>query len=394
MPLRMIAFFTFVMLFSAAMHAYLGLRLTAPLGDEYRVAKRAIWAGLLAHAVFFPLAVGQMRNTGTPWADWLQYVGWTTGGIWSLLLILMLLKDIGWLGLGLWNQLAPASSPLPDDPDRRAFLQTMLNAGVVAATVAIGGAAWVGARLRPTIERVRIPIEGLPEALRGLRIVQVSDIHVGPTIRREAIERLVATVNDLKPDLIAVTGDLVDGSVAALAPHVAPLKDLSAPLGSWFVTGNHEYYSGALDWCRHCDEVLGMQVLVDAHRVVEHRGAQIVVAGVADLHAERLVPQHTSDPVRAFAGAPAGDLRLLLAHQPESIRAAADQGVHLQLSGHTHGGQYFPFTWLIRLVKRWSRGLHRVGSTWLYVNRGTTYWGPPLRLDSAQEITVLELDRA
>lgn len=394
MALRMIAFFAFALLFSCAMHAYLGVRVTGPLGPEYKLARRVIWSALIAHAVFFPLAVGQMPNTGKPWADWLQYLGWTTGGVFSLLLILMLLKDIGWLGLGLWERLAPSSSPLPEDPSRRAFLQTALNVGIVAATTVIGGAAWLGARLKPTIERHTLPIANLPEALHGLRIVQISDIHVGPTIRREAIAQLVAEVNALEPDLIAVTGDLVDGSVAALRPHVEPLRDLSAPLGSWFVTGNHEYYSGVLSWCDHCAGELGMQVLVDEHRVVEHKGAQLVIGGVADLRARDLEPEHVSDPHKAFAGAPQGDFRLLLAHQPESLIAAAGLGLHLQLSGHTHGGQYFPFTWLIRLVKKWSRGLHRVGETWLYVNRGTTYWGPPMRLDSSQEITVLELARA
>mgnify|MGYP000061569072 CR=1 FL=1 len=394
MDLRMMAFFAFALVFSFSMHAYLGVRFTGPLDAEaYPWVRRAIWGVLLGHAVFFPLAVGQMPRTGEPVADWLQLVGWTTGGFFSLLLILTLLKDLAWLGLGLWDRLAPSSSPLPDDPGRRAFLQTFANAGVGAAAAVIGGAAAVGARLEAAIERVRLPIPRLAEGLDGLRIVQISDIHVGPTIRRELIEQLVETVNGLEPDLIAVTGDLVDGSVAALRPHVAPLAGLSAPLGTWFVTGNHEYYSGAKSWCAHCADELGMTVLIDEHRVVEHGGATVVVGGVADLRAGDLEPTHASDPRKAFAGAPEGDFRLLLAHQPESILAAEGLGVDLQLSGHTHGGQYFPYTWLIKLVKRWSRGLHRVGESWLYVNRGTTYWGPPMRLDARQEITVVELTR-
>ncbi|MCO4772250.1 MAG: metallophosphoesterase [Deltaproteobacteria bacterium] len=395
MDLRMLAFFAFALVFSVSMHAYLGYRFTGPLhGDEYRTARRSIWTLAISHAIFFPIAVGQMPRTGEPLADWLQLVGWATGGVFSLVLILTLLKDVAWLALGLWDRLSPQTSPLPADPGRRAFLQTFANAGIGAATALIGGVALIGGRLRPAIERITLPIGGLSPALVGLRIVQISDIHVGPTIRRERIAELVGIVNGLEPDLIAVTGDLVDGSVKALAPHVAPLKDLSAPLGSWFVTGNHEYYSGVLPWCAHCEDELGMVVLNDAHRVVQHKGASIVVGGVTDLRAPDLETSHVSDPQKAFAGAPQGDFRLLLAHQPESLHAAAGLGVHLQLSGHTHGGQYFPYTWLIRLVKKWSRGLHRVGETWLYVNRGTTYWGPPMRLDSRQEITVIELSAA
>jgi hypothetical protein len=388
----MFLFFAFVLALSCLLHAFVGVRLTGPLeGGEHTAVARAIWAALALHAIFFPLAVGQMPNTGKPWADTAQFVGWTTGGLFSLLVILMLFKDGAWLALKAWSALAPDTSPLPSDPSRRAFLQTVANAGVAVATAAVGTAAIIGARLRPTVERISLPVDTLPESLRGLRIVQISDIHVGPTIRRGAIETLVAEVQSLKPDIIAVTGDLVDGSVAALTPHVAPLKELSAPLGTWFVTGNHEYYSGAKAWCEHCAEQLGMKVLLDEHAVVQHKGAEIVIAGVADLHASRIEPSHESSPTKAFAGSPPGDFRLLLAHQPESILATEGLGVHLQLSGHTHGGQYFPFTWLIRLVKRWSRGLHRVGDSWLYVNRGTTYWGPPMRLDSQQEITLIEL---
>jgi len=390
----MLLFFAAVTTLLCLLHVYLAMRIVSPLDKAmYPRARRFIVGAFLAHGVFFPLAVGQMPRTGEPSADLLQLVGWSTGGLFSLLFILMVGKDLLWLGLRAWDTAAPSASPLPEDPARRAFLATALNAGVGAMTVGIGAAATVGARLRPVIERITVPIDGLADALVGLRIVQISDIHVGPTIKGDAMERLVAQVQALKPDLIAVTGDLVDGSVAALTPHVAPLARLSAPLGTWFVTGNHEYYSGALPWCAHCEDALGMKVLVDTHEVVQHRGAQIVVAGVADLRAQDLEPSHRSDPQAAFAGAPTGDFRLLLAHQPESIVDAEGLGVHLQLSGHTHGGQYFPFTWLIRLVKKWSRGLHRVGSTWLYVNRGTTYWGPPMRLDSRQEITVIELAR-
>lgn len=386
---RLLGFLATVTVLSLLLHLWLALRLTAPLAPGR--LRRGIRVALGVHAVFMPCSLLLMPLSGRPWADALQVVGWTTTGFWSLLFIFQLARDLLWGAVTLLDR---AVDVLPSDPERRAFLQRSLNGGVAVLAGTVGTAAAVRAQLRPVVERVRIPIPDLPEALSGLRIAQVSDLHVGPTVRRHDMERVVAAVQALAPDLVAVTGDLVDGPVAALAPHVAPLAALGGPLGCYFVTGNHEYYSGAEAWCDHVRSALGMTVLVDEHVVVERDGHRVLVAGVADLRAKEILPSHRSDPAAAIAGAPPCDLRLLLAHQPESIDQARDLGFHLQLSGHTHGGQYVPFTWLIRLVKRFVAGLHDVDGTWVYVNRGTTWWGPPMRLGSPQEITLLELVRA
>jgi predicted MPP superfamily phosphohydrolase len=203
------------------------------------------------------------------------------------------------------------------------------------------------------------------------------------------VERTLA----LRAELVVVTGDLVDGRVGELGPALAPLARLAAPLGVFVVTGNHEYYWDAPAWVLEYER-LGLAVLCDEHRVLRRGAATMVLAGVPDLQAAEFVPEHRSDPAAALLGAPPADLRLLLAHQPRSLDAAVAAGYDLQLSGHTHGGQLFPWTLLIHLAQPVVRGLARFGRTWVYVNRGTGTWGPPLRSNGPGEITLVVLERA
>ena len=218
------------------------------------------------------------------------------------------------------------------------------------------------------------------------------------------MQAIVERVNTLSPDLVAVTGDLVDGSVRHIGADVAPLAQLRARHGTFFVTGNHEYYSGASSWVRHLSR-LGVRVLLNAHAVIEHDGGRVLVAGVTDHGAGHRVAGHASDPQKSVDGAPDADVRLLLAHQPRSLFKARQVKVgpsgrpfHLQLSGHTHGGQFFPVNFLVGLAHPVVEGLAgfsaRGERLWVYVNRGTGYWGPPLRLGVPSEITQLRLRRA
>src|SRR5208282_2457843 len=206
-------------------------------------------------------------------------------------------------------------------------------------------------------------------ALRGFRIVQISDIHVGPTIKADYLEAIVDRVNRLHPEVIAITGDLVDGSVAQLARHVAPLARLRAVHGVYFVTGNHEYYSGAHAWIEELRR-LGITVLLNQHVMLEHLGSPVLVAGVTDFNAHHFDEAHRSDPLAALAGAPSGKMtRVLLAHQPRSAAGAEEAGFDLQLSGHTHGGQFFPWNLFVRLQQPFTAGLHRLGRLWVYTSR-------------------------
>lgn len=251
-----------------------------------------------------------------------------------------------------------------------------------------------GARRTPAVTEVDVPIDGLPESLQGLKIAQISDLHISSTIQRPFVESVVGAVNALKPDLIAMTGDIVDGSVQALAPHFEALKALKAPLGRFYVTGNHEYYWEHEAWIRHFRES-GFTALTNSHEVVERGGAKLVIAGVLDYWATRNGGATPSDPAAALQGAPEdAAARILLAHQPKSALAATTLGYDLQLSGHTHGGQFLPWTFAVKGFQPFARGMYRVGRMWLYVNRGTGYWGPPVRLGSPSEITLLRLVRS
>jgi uncharacterized protein len=240
--------------------------------------------------------------------------------------------------------------------------------------------------------RVDVPIADLPAALHGFTLAQISDVHVGPTIRQDYLQRIVTRVNALGADVVAITGDLVDGRVAELAPHVAPLAGLQSRHGTFFVTGNHEYYSGAHAWIIELRR-LGLTVLLNEHVVLRHGvlAESLILAGVTDFSAGHFDTAHASDPHAALLGSPAGAVRVLLAHQPRSAVAAAKAGFDLQLSGHTHGGQFWPWNLFVRFQQPFTAGLNRLEGLWVYTSRGTGYWGPPKRFGAASEITVLRL---
>jgi predicted MPP superfamily phosphohydrolase len=197
-------------------------------------------------------------------------------------------------------------------------------------------------------------------------------------------------MNGLKADIIVMTGDLVDGSVAHLKDDVAPLVNLKAKY-KYFITGNHEYYSGAEDWIEEVKR-LGFTVLLNEHELIEVNGAKLLLAGVTDYRAHQYIPAHQSSPKKAMQGAPKADVKILLAHQPKSIDEATRAGFDLQISGHTHGGQYYPWNFIAKMVNPYIKGLHlHEHKTWIYISPGTGYWGPPIRLGNEPEITVFKL---
>ena len=361
------------------LHAYVAWRLLPdmlPAGLAF--AATALW--LVASAVAMPLWPIARRVRRQPLRDRLMWAGMLAMGSFSSLLVLTFFRDVALL----------ASAAL-DAVSVEAFLrkQGALGVPLLAALATIAG--FINARRRAGIRRVDVPIAGLPVALHGFSIAQISDLHVGPTIKRDYLEPIVDAVNGLGADVIAVTGDLVDGSVSELAPHTEPLARLTARHGAFFVTGNHEYYSGADAWVREVRR-LGLVVLMNEHVVLRHEGASVVLAGVTDYNAGHFDFSQRSDPAAAVRGAP-GDagVKLLLAHQPQSAFDAISAGFDLQISGHTHGGQFFPWNFVVRLFHPYTTGLHRLDSLWLYVSRGTGYWGPPKRLGAPSEITYLRL---
>jgi|CXWL01.1.fsa_nt_gi predicted MPP superfamily phosphohydrolase len=365
------------------LHAYVGWRLLSDLplaGPGFDL----LLAWLVVSAAVLPMGLLARRVLRQPHADRLAWAGMVAMGSFSSLFVLTFLRDAVLLLVSALAWMLRSGISLHRLPSWSAVAVPLL-----AALFTLLG--YVNARRTAAVRTVEVAIDGLPDALHGFTIAQISDIHIGPTIKRPYVEAIVAAVNALEADLIAVTGDLVDGSVEGLFVHTAPLSRLASRHGACFVTGNHEYYSGAHAWV---DEVrrLGMRVLMNEHVVLEHEGHTVVVAGVTDFNAHHYDEAHRSDPAAAALGAPAdAGLRLLLAHQPRSAIAAQAVGYHLQLSGHTHGGQFWPWNHFVRLQQPFSAGLRRHGALQVYVSRGTGYWGPPKRLLAPSEITLLRM---
>jgi predicted MPP superfamily phosphohydrolase len=310
----------------------------------------------------------------------LGWVVYTWLGFALYLFLLTLLADAG-------RGVAGIAGVLPRDPDRRLLLVRSIAGivGVASGLTGLGGAINVARGF--SVRRVRVPIARLPQAASGYSIVQITDVHVGPTIGRGFIEHVVREANALVPDLIAITGDLVDGSVEELRDLVEPLRALRARDGVFFVTGNHEYYSGADAWIAHL-RTLGITVLRNERVAI---GQAFDLAGVDDASAHRMLSGHGQDVAKALEGRDPARAVVLLAHQPKALKDAVRAGVDLQLSGHVHGGQMIPFNWIARLDQPFVQGLHRVDDTWLYVSTGTGYWGPPMRVGPRAELTRIEL---
>jgi predicted MPP superfamily phosphohydrolase len=279
------------------------------------------------------------------------------------------------------------------DPTRRTFVARAIAAAVGGLGAVLSITAVSRALGEWALRTVPVTLRRLPRAHDGFSIVQLTDIHVGPTIGRDFIEALVARVNALNPDLIAITGDLVDGDVATLGPLLEPLRGLRAPHGVFFVTGNHEFISGVEPWVSFLP-TLGIRVLQNERVTIGEGAAAFELAGVEDFSARRFGGARRPDLHRALDGWDRARELILLAHQPKHAREAAREGVGLVLSGHTHGGQIWPFTYLVRLDQPWIAGLHRTAETQVYVSEGTGYWGPPMRLGTRGEITRVVLRAA
>jgi len=385
----------FVIIFSIwfVFHLYVWLRIVRPARLP-RPWKAAAWLAVwTAYAMVPLLFLTRLIGHKPSWYGPLFWVAFTLAGFTLILFPLTLAKDAAALAArGLWRALGRGRNPRPD-PARRRFIINAMNLGVLGMAGVMTGAGFVQARKTPPVKRVDVPIPGLNPGLDGLTIAHITDTHVSPTIHGDYLRAVVERVNALSPDMISFTGDMVDGLVDEMKNDVAPIAGLSAPLGVYFVTGNHEYYWDLQGWlsevARH-----GLITLNNEHRTIERGGATLVVAGVTDYSAGRHHRPHESDPARALAGAPDADMTIMLAHQPRSAPDVAKAGADLQLSGHTHGGQIFPWSLFVPLIHPVPPGLSRFRGMWVYVSRGSGYWGPPVRLGAPSEITLLTLRRA
>ena len=338
------------------------------------VAGTVLFAGAMAA---FPVLM--YLGHGRRHRDWAAVTGDTIlGAVWVL---------FAWALLGNVLRLALAIGGVADP------LRSRIVAGAVAAvSVVLVLWGYVEAMRVPRVKRVAVTIPRLGAGLDGVRVVLLTDTHYGPINRARWSARVVAVVNDLDADIVCHTGDIADGTVAERRAQAAPLGEVRARLARTYVTGNHEYFGEADGWLEHMRE-LGWQPLHNQHVVVQRDGAQLVVAGVDDATAAASGrPGHRTDHGVALAGTDPDLPVLLLAHQPKQLPAAVTHGVDLQISGHTHGGQIWPFHLLVRLDQPVLRGLTRHGDrTQLYTSRGTGFWGPPFRVFAPSEITLLTL---
>ncbi|MET7675335.1 metallophosphoesterase [Streptomyces seoulensis] len=399
----------------AGLHWYVWSRLVRDTTRPRGAARRA-GSVLFVAAPVLMIAALVAERSGAPF--WLQRALAWPGFLWMALALYLLLATLATEPVRVWagrrarratreavlasvpvlsppaEPSAPADDPAEPAPQASAVAASALSrrvfvsrvAGGTAAAVALGTTGWgtYGVLRGPRVKRLTVPLAKLPRSAHGFRIAVVSDIHLGPVLGRSFARTVVDTINSTQPDMIAVVGDLVDGSVKNLGPAAAPLAGLESRLGTYFVTGNHEYFSGAAQWL---DEVrtLGMRPLENARTELPY----FDLAGVNDLQGES--EGHGPDFRKALGDRDPARACVLMAHQPVQVHEAVHYDVDLQLSGHTHGGQLWPGNLIAKAANPTVAGLDRYGDTQLYVSRGAGAWGPPTRVWAPSDITVIEL---
>ncbi|HYQ46086.1 MAG TPA: metallophosphoesterase [Polyangiaceae bacterium] len=379
-------FLSIMITLTGAAHYYVWSRLVRDPGLP-ATASRALGYALLFLFLTIPASLFLRRSALGGSVSALVWLAMTWLG---LLLFLTLALSVADLVRGAWQVSRAWTDAGPLLPERRQAVARLLagTAALVAGTLGLWSLRSGLARV--AVKRLEVSLSRLPASLSGTRIVQLTDVHVGPTIHRSFIETVVEQCNALLPDLVVITGDLVDGSVEELRGHVAPLASLRSKYGVFFVTGNHEYYSGAEEWCSELER-LGVRVLRNERVSIGSGSESFDLAGVDDHSAKRFGEGHGEDLPKALKGRDPSRELVLLAHQPKTILEAKSYGVGLQLSGHTHGGQLWPWTYLVRLQQPVVAGLARFDKSLVYVSRGTGYWGPPMRLGAPSEIAELTL---
>lgn len=395
---------TFVLGLVGALHGYLWLRLVRDPGLGV-AATRLLTALLIGLGLSLPAAFTLSRTLPPDRGELLLPVLFAWFGLFFWLVLGSAVSDLGTL---LWRGIARAvGSPLT--AQHRLWLARS-SAGTLVLLTAIGTVVAVRVALGPVVVReVAVTLRRLPNEMAGFKLVQLSDLHLGPTLREGFVRRVVEQVNALEPSAIVITGDLVDGPVEKLREIVSPLAELRARHGVFFVTGNHEYYAGAEPWCVELER-LGIRVLRNEHVPIETEGEGFLLAGVYDWDAARHPEAgHRMDLAAALARRDSTREVILLAHQPRVALEARHHDVGLVLSGHTHGGQIWPWKHFVRLQQPVVHGLWRLvdstrgvdfvpvtpgntgSGTQLHVSAGTGFWGPPLRLGTRPEIAVLRL---
>jgi uncharacterized protein len=377
------------------MHFYLWARLARDTGlpDAGRRAA-AVFLAIAALAVPAGIILGRRLPVRTTQA--LSAVLFTWMGAAFLVTCAVLVADLlrfAAMGARWAIDLAASRPPDPADPARRLFVARAVAGGALVAAGSATARAVRSATGEPTVKEVPVRLARLPPALSGFTLAQISDLHVGPSIREKEVRRVVDLANALRPDAVVITGDLVDASVPELRAAVGHLARLQARRGVYFVTGNHEYYAGAGPWLAELRR-LGIRTLENELVTLGDRtpgGSSFDLAGVNDWSVARGEEGRWPALDEAIRGRDPARSLVLLAHQPRGLAEAVAGGVELQLSGHTHGGQIFPWNFVVSAVYPYSKGLYRHGDGQIYVSCGAGFWGPPMRLGAPAEVAKIVL---
>jgi predicted MPP superfamily phosphohydrolase len=391
--MRMMVFFITMISLWAGAHYYMGARLVS--ASVLPTAWTRVGWGILVLLMFMAPATFRIHGAEgwNPWCVFGEWVGYTLMAVSSIAFGLTVLRDAGWL-LALavdWLVSLKAGNFMPAPGALRQTVFAWSSLGVVAATFCmVAAGTWV-TRRGPLVEEYDVRIKDLPAGLEGFRIVQFTDLHMARTTSAAFARQVTESVNAGRPDVVVFTGDFGEGKVATQRERIAALAEIRAPHGKFFVTGNHEYYSDFPRWIDAARK-LGFTVLMNESRVMDTGRGRVLIAGVTDHRAGEINEGHATNVSLAARGIEAVPApRILLAHQPRATEGAAEAGFDLMVCGHTHGGQYFPYTYVVKLFFCRSRGLGKVGNMNLFVSRGTGYWGPPVRFGSSPEISFLVL---
>ncbi len=377
----------FFVIFSAVLfllYLYTGWKFIYP-NSHSLLANIGFWL-LFLFLYLLPISTSLLRinRIEGEYIDYFAWVSYLSLGICSILFFIFLGMDI----LTISTKIAPIENKF--DPNRKAFLGLSLKT-MLAGFGGIFSIYGIVNGLRvPEIITQKISFNKLPSGLKDFKIAHITDLHVGSQIKAEMVQSVVDKINSMNPDIVVFTGDAADGSVENYGKEMEPLKNIKSKYGNYFVTGNHEYYSDLKGWLNKLSEV-GFKILTNESKQIQVEDSTLLVTGIPDRTAKYYVKSHKTNVKKALNGYESSDFKLLLAHQPKDIEHAIKFGYDLQLSGHTHGGQYIPFSFLVSLAHPFLKGLHQKDGTQIYINQGTGFWGPSIRIGTVPEITEIIL---
>ena len=384
-----IVFFSVVTIIVLSIHYYLWLRLIKDTGFS-GLYKNIGTYSLIVFAISLPIALLADKILPLKYSFPLLWLSYFWIGYMMLLFFSLFSMDLIKIPIYIFQKLTMTGDEITN-PGRREFISGVIASSASTIVLISSGIGVKNYYSNAVVKTFNVSLKGLPEAFKDFKIVQISDLHLGQMMTKKTLEQIVGQVNSLKPDLIAITGDLTDGPTGKLLSEADPLKNLKAEKGIYFVTGNHEYYSGVEKWTLAIDK-MEIKVLNNENIKIRREDNYFYLAGVTDHEGKNFGREHASDFKKALSGLEHGKKKILLSHQPIAVQKASEYGTDLVLAGHTHGGQIWPFNYLVYLQQPYLKGFYNYNGTKLYVNQGTGCWGPPVRLGSQNEITQIILN--